>query len=326
MRMSTPRVSVIVPLYNKARYLRRCLDAIAAQTVGDFESIVVDDGSTDDGAAIVESYADPRVRLVRQANAGPGAARNRGAAEASAPVIAMLDADDSWQPDYLERSLRALETAPEVACITWGMMEFPAGRSTESRWARVGIPQGCYRVAPSTPVGVLVGIVSHMLPSSVVIRKRVFDEQAGFYSKMRCLFAEDAYLWLKVLLHYDVLFDRMPLVNRYCDASELSMNLRGVRPIEPFLLDPGDLWDTCPADLAPLLRRFLAARACRTAGVYGYFGRHREARRLMRGFVSLRDWRVPFFPLGILGCTPAAQWAGQVARFARINLRASHAN
>jgi len=319
------RVSVIVPLYNKAPWIKRCLASILGQSFADFEAIVVDDGSTDGGAELVAKYGDARVRLIRQPNAGPGAARNRGVAEARGGILAMLDADDAWAPDYLAESVRLLDAhGDRVACLTWAMMEFPAGQSTERRWNRIGIPQGRYRVTRETSLRVLIGIVSNMLPSSTVIRRDVFQSLGGFYEKNRCLFAEDAYLWLKVLLRHDVAFDRGALVERYCDASELSMNVEGVRPVEPFLLDSGELWDICPAALAPLLRRFLAARACKTASVYGYFGRHREARSLVRGFVSPRDWRVPFFPLALVGCTPAARWLGYAARRAGINLRESN--
>jgi glycosyltransferase involved in cell wall biosynthesis len=321
----SPRISVIVPLYNKAAWIERCLESILRQSFGDFEVIVVDDGSTDGSEIIVGRCPDPRIRLIRQSNAGPGAARNRGVSEARAEIVAMLDADDAWSPDYLSESLRILDQHGErVACLTWAMMEFPARLSTERRWDRIGIPDGIYRITPQTPLSVLVGIVSNMLPSSTVIRRRIFQELGGFYAKSRCLFAEDAYLWLKVLLRYDVAFDRRALVDRHCDASELSMNVKGVRPVEPFLLDSAGVWESCPAELAPLLRRFLAARACKTASVYGYFGRHREARSLVRDFVSPGDWRVPFFPLALVGCTPAARWLGYVARVAGVNLRESN--
>src|SRR5262249_7159571 len=87
------RVSIITPLYNKAPYIRRTLDSVAAQTFRDFELIVVDDGSTDGGERLVADYVDERVRLIRQPNAGPGAARNRGIAEARGELLAFLDAD-----------------------------------------------------------------------------------------------------------------------------------------------------------------------------------------------------------------------------------------
>ena len=100
------RVSVIIPLYNKEPYVRRALSSIRAQTFEDFEVIVVDDGSTDEGARAVESFDDARVRLVHQQNAGPGAARNRGIAEARGELLAFLDADDEWTPTYLEEGDR----------------------------------------------------------------------------------------------------------------------------------------------------------------------------------------------------------------------------
>jgi glycosyltransferase involved in cell wall biosynthesis len=76
-------VSIVIPLYNKAPYVRRSLDSIAQQTFGDFEVLVVNDGSTDGGERLVADYPDPRFRLINQPNAGPGAARNRGVAEAT---------------------------------------------------------------------------------------------------------------------------------------------------------------------------------------------------------------------------------------------------
>lgn len=319
------RVSVVVPLYNKSAWIARCLDSIAGQSYRDFEVVVVDDGSTDDSAAKVEKRGDANLRLIRQANAGPGAARNRGVAEARGDLIAMLDADDAWDPEYLAESVRILDNYGErVACLTWAMMEFPARLSTVRRWKKIGIPEGIFRVTRETPLSVLLGVVSNMLPSSTVIRRKVFEQMDGFYARTRCLFAEDAYLWLKVLLRHEVAFDERALVERYCDASELAMNVKGARPVEPFLLDGDEIRESCPAELRPLLRRFLAARACKTASVYGYFGRYREARRLVREFVSPGDWRVPFFPLALVGCTPAAKWLGYAARIAKVNLRESN--
>src|SRR6185436_3865509 len=131
-QMSSLKLSIIIPLYNKAPYVRRALDSIAAQSLSDFEVIVIDDGSTDDGAAIVADYADPRCRLLKKANAGPGAARNTGIGQAQGEFIAFLDADDEWLPTYLEESVRLLEECgPEVAAVTSGYFEYPNSISTE---------------------------------------------------------------------------------------------------------------------------------------------------------------------------------------------------
>jgi glycosyltransferase involved in cell wall biosynthesis len=321
-----PRVSVIVPLYNKARYVRRCLDSILEQTFGDFEVTVIDDGSTDEGPQIVETYTDPRIRLLRQQNAGPGGARNRAAQEARGDLIAWLDADDAWDPVYLAESVRIMDRlGEEVASLTWAMMELPAGISTALRWQRIGIPDGRFRASGEPDAELVGGMLSNMLPSSTVIRRPILEQMGGFYEKDRCLFAEDAYLWLKILLQFEVAFCARPLSLHYLDASELSMNVKGVRPVEPFLTDTGELDRMCPDDRRELLRRVLALRACKTASVYGYFGQSRRARDLVRRFVSISDWRLSWFFPALLGCTPAAKWVGALARLARVNLRETHA-
>src|SRR3954469_10712247 len=127
-----PKITVIIPLYNKAAYIKRALDSVLAQTFSGFELIVIDDGSTDGGGAIVARCDDPRVRLIRQENAGPAQARNHGIDEASGELVAFLDADDEWMPRYLEHSVAALEQAgPEVACLASGYLLYPQGRSTQ---------------------------------------------------------------------------------------------------------------------------------------------------------------------------------------------------
>jgi Glycosyl transferase family 2 len=108
-------ITAVIPLYNKAGTVGRALRSVLEQTVQDCEVIVVDDGSTDDGGRIVASCADRRIRLIRQANAGVSAARNRGVVEATHELIAFLDADDWWEAFHLEDILHLRRRYPDAA-------------------------------------------------------------------------------------------------------------------------------------------------------------------------------------------------------------------
>jgi CDP-glycerol glycerophosphotransferase len=108
--MADARISLVVPMYNAARHLEACLESVARQTLGAFECLCVDDGSTDGSAAIAQSFAgrDARFRVLRQANAGCSAARNAGLRLAAAPHLAFLDADDLLHPQAFEVALALL--------------------------------------------------------------------------------------------------------------------------------------------------------------------------------------------------------------------------
>jgi glycosyltransferase involved in cell wall biosynthesis len=119
-------VSVVIPCYNGARFLRETLDSALAQTSPTLEVIVVDDGSTDDSAALAESYGPP-VRVIRQPNQGESVARNRGIAEARGEWVAFLDADDLWLPEKLAEQGKLM--APEVGAVcSANRARYPDGR------------------------------------------------------------------------------------------------------------------------------------------------------------------------------------------------------
>lgn len=106
-------ISVIIPLYNKEAGVATALRSVLAQTYQNFEVIVVDDGSTDGSVAVVETFNDQRIRLIRQQNAGVSAARNRGIEEAKGEYVAFLDADDEWMPEYLETQHNLTKKYPQ---------------------------------------------------------------------------------------------------------------------------------------------------------------------------------------------------------------------
>lgn len=122
------RVSVVIPCYNAEGLIRTAVDSVLGQTFQDLEVLVVDDGSTDASPAIVEGYGDP-VRLLRSAHGGPGAARNAGVQHSTGEIIAFLDADDIWEPGYLEHLVSVLDGQPTVdVAYAWARYIDAAGR------------------------------------------------------------------------------------------------------------------------------------------------------------------------------------------------------
>lgn len=114
----TPAVTVVVTSFNYGRYVEAALESVRAQTMADFECIIVDDGSTDDSVAVIESFRhDSRIRLVRQQNRGVSNARNVGIELAAAPFVAFLDADDLWRAEKLQRQLDRFETDRSLGVV-----------------------------------------------------------------------------------------------------------------------------------------------------------------------------------------------------------------
>lgn len=128
-----PLVSIVIPAYNSAALIGATLKSVRAQTIGDWEAIIVDDCSKDDLPAVVDGFADARFRLIRHAeNGGASAARNTGIAAARGRFIAFLDADDLWRPDKLEKQIAAVMAQPDpdmVFCVTRMVITLGGGRN-----------------------------------------------------------------------------------------------------------------------------------------------------------------------------------------------------
>jgi glycosyltransferase involved in cell wall biosynthesis len=158
---------VVIPAFNPGAQLVEAVESVLAQTVDELELVVVDDGS--DAGRLPELPEDSRLRVIRQANAGVSVARNRGAGETVAPLLAFLDADDRWHPEKLDRQFAALSEHPDaVMCHTGFQIIDPGGHQV----ARGEVRNACgYHE-------LLRGVAICM--SSVVIRREAFASTAGF--------------------------------------------------------------------------------------------------------------------------------------------------
>ncbi len=308
------RISVIIPLFNKERYIERALKSVQAQTFSDIEIIVVDDGSTDDGPSIVASYPESRLRLIRQENSGPGAARNRGARESRGEILAFLDADDEWLPSFLEFNLNLLcSSGPRTASSTSGYYVMPERQSSERLWSSRGLANGKYRLTPTTSTQQARSLLAYISPWSTIIKKDVFVKWGGFFEN-RCLYSEDAYLWLKVLLNEEIVISLSPQVLFHKEASELSANLNRARPVEPFLEHPEGIIQSCPQELLHIVRGVLAHRALKTSCVLGYWAQAHEARKLFFKFLG-KDYLTSSLLIPTLVClTPLGSFLGKLHR------------
>ena len=118
------KTTIIMPAFNVGSYIGEAVNSVLAQTRGDWRLVIVDDGSVDETVEIARSFSDDRITVIEQENAGAGAARNRAAAEANTEYLSMLDADDAWAPDYLEKMLGALEASPDLAFVACDALAF----------------------------------------------------------------------------------------------------------------------------------------------------------------------------------------------------------
>lgn len=181
MVMSDPSISVVIPLYNKEREIGDTLRSVLAQTLPPVEIIVVDDGSTDGGASVVETVAAEEgrgsIRLVRQANAGVSAARNRGVAEAQGGYVAFLDADDRWEAGFLAEIAALIREFP--GCGIYSAAFWIVGR--EGRFPapcpeRRGVVDNFFRDSAHRYIAI---------PSASVVPREVFEAVGGFPPGMK---------------------------------------------------------------------------------------------------------------------------------------------
>jgi len=215
-----PRVSVIIPTFNRATLLRRAIGSALCQTVSDVELVVADDASTDHTAETVRSFHDQRIVFLRHSvNQGVAAARNTAIANARGEYVAFLDDDDEWLPDKLRLQLRQFEGADAgVALVCSGNYEVDTATN------RI--------LAEITPA--LRGQVFDQLltrgsfnrTSTVVVRARCLEAVGPFDPALK--YGEDFDLWLRLARHYDFDFVTAPLVKVYLQPDGLTQNYEAI--------------------------------------------------------------------------------------------------
>ena len=300
--MHDPFISVIVPLYNKEREIAGTLRSVLAQTLRPQEIIVVDDGSTDRRASIVEIVAAEEgrglVRLVRQPNAGECAARNRAIAEAGGDLIALLDADDEWEPGFLEEIASLRREYPGCGVYSTGFTVISHdGRFPAPGPDRRGVVDNFFRDSAHRYISI---------PSASAIPREVLDDVGGFPEGMKI--GGDLYMWIKIARRWPVCFSPA----RLCRYSKVASNRSSAiytPERTPFSFEA--LYD--PA--APIEEReFIARAALGKALVLSAKGGTEEAARAARTFSFTRTYRRTLRKVRVLNALPVA-WRTPVLNF-----------
>jgi glycosyltransferase involved in cell wall biosynthesis len=304
----SPAVAVVIPLHDKRDFLMRAVRSVLQQSWRDLELVVVDDASTDGGADLLRDLGDARLRCLRIERCGPGAARNVGARLGHSRWIAFLDADDEWQPSFLEKAVAAMHTAPETVLVYCDM------RARDASARRLDVGSGviddyfAMRMAHSIAVSC----------SSNLVRRDAFERSGGFREDTR--YAEDIDTWLRLACLGPFYFIAEALsvievahparITRVAGALERAQGLGQVYVTYQEQLARGAI----PAAQRAGFRRFVQHLRGIEAVYLAHAGRRRDAWRTLReaplGSHTWRSWSRCLLRLALPG-------AGDARRVAR---------
>ena len=236
-------ISVIIPLYNKEKTVANTIQTVLGQTFRDFEIVIVDDGSTDGSADEVGKIDNPRIRLIRQQNAGVSAARNKGVEEARGEYVAFLDADDEWKPDCLATQYALTQKYPDCGVFAVNYETRDIQGNTSSTIIRKlpfsgsdGILTNYFEVAAySNPP---------LWTSAVMVRKDAILSIGGFPVGIKS--GEDLLTWARLACRYKI---------AYCRISLAIFNVEGYEVSEKPKRIPSDV-DVVGNELAKLRQEY----------------------------------------------------------------------
>ena len=210
-----PKVSIVIPTYNSARYLKETLDSILDQSYKNYEIIVVDDGSTDDTKSILKPFEDKIIYIYQTNSGAPAKPRNVGILMASGHYISIFDSDDIMEPNKLERSISFLESCPDLGMIFSNFIKFGDCRqysgthldSYQHFWSlKKNQVRNSEFVIPKKDAFRGLFYSNYIGTSGVVVPKRVFDKIGMFDESVSKGGLEDRDMWLRISRKFDIGF------------------------------------------------------------------------------------------------------------------------
>lgn len=269
-----PFFSVIIPVYNRIEKLKNAVDSVLAQSDSDFELIVVDDGSDDGTSDMIDKYG-VKIKYIFQKNSGVSSARNRGIAASNSPYITLLDSDDTWHKDKLLRHREFIKNNPGISI-----------HQTEDIWIRNGlrVNPGVKHQKPHGRIFMQSLQLCMISPSSVCIKKDIFEKYGMFDEKMKA--CEDYDLWLRITPFEDVGLIKEKLITRYAghedqlSSSFSAMDRFRLYSICKFLIKSGD-------EIEPSYREAAVETALKKAGILLTGAEKRENKTLIKTLKSI---------------------------------------
>ncbi|WP_104734471.1 glycosyltransferase family 2 protein [Hanstruepera ponticola] len=212
-----PKFSIVIPLYNKAKYIAKTLNRVLNQTFSDFEIIIVNDGSTDNSFEVVEKFTDARVKLFTTKNQGVSAARNFGIKKAQGNYIAFLDADDFWEEIFLETINGLIISYPNEHIFATALKIMTSKRVYPATYKHFNLKQN--------ETGILSYFTASIGHSILHCANSVFSKKAveniGYFDESLKT-NEDTDYWIRSGFKYNVVFVNKPLATHHFTGSGLS--------------------------------------------------------------------------------------------------------
>lgn len=285
--MSADQITVIIPLYNKEAEIEQTLRSVLAQRAQPREIIVVDDGSTDRSAELLEQVKSPLIRLIRQPNGGVSAARNRAMREAKSEWVALLDGDDRWEPGYLESIVRLMDHYPDCGAYATSFWVENQGRRYPAATPEEEGPVDFFEQALRRFV---------LIPSTTTLNRELALELGGFPEGMRM--GEDQYLWTRLARQSRICFSPRREVIYSRSSSNRSASLWQPEHCDTSL---EELYDPTASALS---NEYLARVALGKGLLVSSRGGTEEARRSLQTFRFTRLNRFAWWKLRLLNALP----------------------
>lgn len=273
-------VSVIIPLYNKEKYIKRAIDSVLCQTYPAHEIIIVNDGSSDNGLQIAASYKGNNIHLIDQPNSGVSSARNRGISESSGDMIAFLDADDEWMPEHLSTIFKLSQKFPSAGI-------YATAYKTKSDRGKVYLPK-TNRIPPPPWEGIIPDyfeVASLGAPpvcsSTACIPKKVFQEVGNFAVGKRM--GEDIDMWGRIALKFPVAFSWEVGATYYQNTNNSACGTFTDDDIHPFIETASRLIDNPIVTLrSSNINAYIDRLRIENAKQFVLIGQYSKARLLVR--------------------------------------------